>query len=128
VVPADRKAGVLLRGRYEESEKQVQLLVPSAVIEELLETMFSVRDYVVLASGGVGVAALATAALVFVLSIRLRRREIETIRKIGGARQRLNGFLAAEVALVLTGGITLAAVSTVAVSRTAGILVRWITG
>jgi hypothetical protein len=32
----------------------------------------------------VGLATLATMALVFVLSLQLRRREIETMRKIGG--------------------------------------------
>ena len=65
----------------------VQMIVPSAVVDELLDTMFSVRDWVVLGSLAVGAATAMTAALVFALSIRVRRREIETIRKIGGGRQ-----------------------------------------
>lgn len=126
VVPRDLKEGILLRGRYQESDHQVQLLVPSEIVDELLAAMFSVRDYVVLASGGVGLAALATAILVFVLSVRLRRREIETIQRIGGARQRLNTILATEIALVLVAGTVFAVCSTTLVSRSAGVLLRLI--
>ena len=93
--PRDRKSGILLRGRYTEDDTAVQMLDPSQVVNEVLETMFSVRNYVVLGSVGVSVATLMTAALVFVLSIRLRRREIETIRRIGGSSRRLTGVLAA---------------------------------
>jgi putative ABC transport system permease protein len=125
-VPTDRKSGILLRGRYEEEGTAVQILVPSQVINELLETMFSVRDYVILGSIGVGVATLMTAALVFVLSIRLRRREIETIRKIGGSSRRLIAVLASEILLVVFGGAVIAGVLTVGVSRFGGLLVRFI--
>ena len=60
-VPTDRKSGILLRGRYEQEGTDVQMLVPSDVVREILETMFSVRDYVILGSIGVGVATLITA-------------------------------------------------------------------
>jgi len=125
-VPTDRKSGILLRGRYEEEGTAVQMLVPSQVVNEVLETMFSVRDYVILGSIGVGVATLMTAALVFVLSIRLRRREIETIRKIGGSSRRLIAVLASEILLVVFGGAVIAGVLTVGVSRFGDLLVRFI--
>jgi len=125
-VPADRRSGILLRGRYEEEGTAVQMLVPSDVVGEVLETMFSVRDYVILGSLGVGVATLMTAALVFLLSIRLRRREIETIRKIGGSSQRLIGVLVSEILLVVFGGVLIAGVLTLGVSRFGDLLVRFI--
>jgi putative ABC transport system permease protein len=125
-VPADRKSGILLRGRYEEEGTAVQMLVPSLVVNEVLETMFSVRNYVILGSVGVGGATLMTAALVFVLSIRLRRREIETIRKTGGSSRRLTGMLAAEILLVVFAGIVIAGVLTAGVSRFGNLLVRFI--
>jgi putative ABC transport system permease protein len=81
---------------------------------------------VVLGGVGVGVATLMTAALVFVLSIRLRRREIETIRKIGGSSQRLIGVLASEILLVVFGGVLIAGLLTVGVSRFGDFLVRFI--
>jgi putative ABC transport system permease protein len=125
-VPADRKSGVLLRGRYEKDEGPVQMLVPSRVVGEVLETMFSVRDYVVLGGISVGAATLMTAALVFMLSIRLRRREIETIRKIGGSSRRLTGVLVFEILLVVVGGVVIAGILTAGVSRFGDVLIRFI--
>ena len=125
-VPKDRKSGILLQGRYEEEGAAVQMLVPSDVVNEILETMFSVRDYVILGSIGVGIATLLTAALVFVLSIRLRHREIETIRKIGGSSQRLIGILVSEILLVVCSGVVIAAVLTAGVSRFGDLLIRFI--
>ena len=127
-VPKDRKSGILLRGRYEEGESVVQMLVPSRVINELLGTMFSVRDYIVLGSIGVGVATMMTAMLVFVLSVQLRQREIETIRKIGGARQRLTGILAAEILMIVLAGVVIAGTLTAVVSRFGDLFVRVVGG
>ena len=123
VVPQDRKAGILLRGRYQK-EAGVQMLDPLTVIQDLLDTVFVVRDYVVLAGVGVAGAAFVIMALVFALSIRLRKREIETIRKIGGARQRLTAILCAEIAIVVGTGIGLAALLTSIVSRYGDLLLH----
>jgi putative ABC transport system permease protein len=117
VVPESFKSSVLLRGRYEEGGTAVQMVVPSVVVNELLDTMFSVRDWVVLGSLAVGVATAMTAALVFALSIRVRRREIETIQKIGGGRQRLAAILGAEILVVILAAVTIAAALTAVVSR-----------
>jgi putative ABC transport system permease protein len=125
-VPIDRKSGILLRGRYEEEGTAVQMLVPSQVVDEVLETMFTVRDYVLLGSIGVGAATLITAALVFVLSIRLRRREIETIRKIGGSSRRVAGTLVSEILLVVIGGVVIAGGLTLGLSRCGDWLVRFV--
>jgi putative ABC transport system permease protein len=100
------------------------MLVPLIVIQDLLDTVFVVRDYVVLAGVGVAAAAFVIMALVFALSIRLRKREIETIRKIGGARQRLTAVLCTEIAIVVGAGITLAALLTVIVSRYGNLLLH----
>jgi len=123
-VPRDRKSNILLRGRYQEPETAVQMLVPLKIIQELLDTVFVVRDYVVLAGTGVAIVAFGIMALVFALSIRLRRREIETIRKIGGARQRLLGVLSAEIVIVVATGLSLAAGLTAMVSHYGDLLVR----
>jgi putative ABC transport system permease protein len=56
----------------------------------------------------IGLSTLATAALVFMLSLRLRRREIETMTKIGGARATVVSVLAAEIVVVLATGVLLA--------------------
>ncbi|MCP3882931.1 MAG: hypothetical protein GY701_31715, partial [Sulfitobacter sp.] len=76
-VPYDRKSSIMLRGRYEAEGTDVQMLVPMRIIDGLLETVFSVRDYIVLGGIGVAISTAAITALVFVLSVRLRHREIE---------------------------------------------------
>ena len=125
-VPRDRKSGILLRGRYQADQTSVQMLVPLKVIQDLLDTVFAVRDYVVLAGVGVALAALAITALVFTLSIRLRAREIETIRKIGGGTRRLLGILSAEIVIVVVAGVGLAALLTGVVSRFGDLLIRMV--
>jgi putative ABC transport system permease protein len=112
-VPETRKSGVILMGRYEGAEEANQIVRPIEVMQELLETILTIQSYVVAAVVIVGAATLATAALVFLLSLRLRRREIETMRKLGGARIAIASVLVSEVAVVLllavalAGGLTL---------------------
>ena len=92
-VPRDRKSGVMLRGRYEEPGSSVQMVVPRSVVDDLVETMFSIRDAVFAVSIGLGLATIATAILVFALSIRLRRREIDinelSVNSIGSFHMRV---------------------------------------
>lgn len=127
-VPESFKASVLLRGRYEEGDAPVQMVVPDEVVTDLVDTMFSVRDWVLLGSLAVGVATAMTAALVFALSIRVRRREIETIQKIGGGRQRLAAILGAEILFVIVAAAAIAGVLTAVVSRFGEVAVRFVGG
>jgi len=113
-VPNDQKSGVLLLGRFEGDEFGSQIVRPTDVIAELLGTVFTVRQFVVFAVAVVGIATLATTILVFLLSLRLRRRERMTLFKIGAARPAVNAILLAEVigVIVVSGvlatGLTLA--------------------
>jgi len=111
-VPRDEKAAALLRGRYLADEELVQITRPSEVMDELLATILTVQSYVITAVVVIGLATLATATLVFMLSLRLRRREIATMAKIGGSRGRILAVLAAEIVTVLAAGIALAGVLT----------------
>ena len=112
-VPDDQKSGTILMGRYESPNDPAQILDPSSVMDELLDTVVTVQGFVIAGMLIVGVAALATAVLVFALSVKLRQREIETMAKIGGSRSRIASVLVAEVlvvvllAVVLAGGLTL---------------------
>jgi len=116
-VPHDERAGVILLGRYQSPDERSQMVRPREVMDELLATILTVRTYVVAAIMIVGLATLATAALVFMLSIRLRRREIETMFKIGGSRGRVWTTLSLEIAVVLLAGAAIAAGLTALTSR-----------
>ena len=122
--PHDQKSGTILMGRYEAPDETVQILQPSSVIDELLGTIFTVQNFVVAGMLLVGLAALATAVLVFALSLRLRKREIETMAKIGGSKLRVTGVLVTEIAVVFLASLTLAAALTAFTTRFASTAVR----
>lgn len=111
-VPLDAKSGVILMGRYEGDQASAQIVEPKTTVAELLDTVVTVQGFVVVALGLVALATLATALLVFLLSLRLRRREIETMNKIGGSRGKVAALLLSEIVAVLLAGGALAAVLT----------------
>ncbi len=104
VVPHDTKSATILRGRYEDPKATVQLLVPKQVISETLDLVFRVKRFFDAQSLLVGVATALLLALVVLLSLRLRRGEMETMFKIGCARWMMFGMQAAEVVIVVVGG------------------------
>jgi len=108
-VPRDRKSGVLLRGRFEGDEFTSQIVEPQEVIGELLGTVLTIRQFVVFAVSIVGLATLATAVLVFLLSLRLRQRERLTLFKIGAPAPVTGAILLAEVIGVMVVSAVLAA-------------------
>ena len=124
VIPKDEKSSALLQGRYLSQDEQVQVAVPSSVMDELLSTILTVQSYVVTAVIIIGVSTLATAALVFMLSLRLRRREIQTMMKIGGSRGSVLGVLASEIVVVLAVGVVLAGGLTALTSRFGSEIIR----
>jgi putative ABC transport system permease protein len=112
-VAHDDKSRVLLMGRYQGASEIVQIVRPAGVMNELLETVLTIQGYALAALVIVATATLCIAALVFMLSLRLRRREIETMVKIGGGRGFIAAVLCSEIVVVLTlaasvaGGLTL---------------------
>jgi putative ABC transport system permease protein len=100
VLPHDRRASALLRGRYLDAAGQAQIFQPLQAVQSLLHNIFRVSalfDAVLLA---VGAAALLLLGLVFALSLRLRRREMQTIFLLGCSRWTAARLLAAEIALL----------------------------
>ena len=122
--PHSRKSAAILMGRYLGAEQRLQILQPVDVIDELLATVFTVQHFVVAALVVTAAATLAVAALVFLLSVQLRRREIETMVKIGGARKRIAAILASEILLVLMMGVAIAGALTWATSSFAAEIIR----
>ncbi len=111
VLPHDQKSRALLEGRYLGAHEQAQVVQPSAVMDDLLGTVFTVRGYAMMALAIVAAATLVTMTLVFVLSIQLRRRELETMSRIGGTIARIRAIVAVEILGVLGVGVLLAAVA-----------------
>ncbi|MHC4947411.1 MAG: ABC transporter permease [Planctomycetota bacterium] len=123
-VPPDHKSSALLQGRYQADDAPHQVVRPAEVVDDLLATILTVESYVVAAVIAVGAATVATAALVFALSIRLRRRQIETMARIGAARGRIAMVYGGEIVLVLGAAVVLAAALTAATAQYGAPLIR----
>ncbi len=123
-VPDSDKSAVILRGRYEGAEELHQIVRPRIVIDELLDTVLTVQTFVVTAVVIVALSTVATAILVFMLSIRLRRREITTMRKIGASRLTVLSVLGSEILAVLVISLMLAAGLTVLTAYLGSTIIR----
>lgn len=123
-IPHDDKSSARLQGRYIGDVQDTQIIRPAEVMDELLKTIFTVGRYITFAVLMVGLATLATMTLVFVLSLQLRRRELETMIKIGTSRGRVVSVLGAEVIGVLLLGTLLAVMLAAATYGLAGSATR----
>ena len=116
VVPKDAESSTILQGRYVGEDELVQVINPAEVIDDLLKTVFTVRRYLLVSAGIVGLVTLATMSMIFLLSWQLRRREMQTILRIGGSRTRVASLVAAEVFSVIAGGFICAGLLAMATS------------
>jgi zinc transport system substrate-binding protein len=106
--PRDDKSAAILRGRYQDPKALVQLLVPKAVVAETLDLVFRVKRFFDAQALLVGVATALLLSLVVLLSLRLRRGEMETMFKIGCARMTIIWLLATEILIVVVAGLAIA--------------------
>ncbi len=123
-VPPDQRDSALLQGRYQAAEDVAQVVVPTEVMDELLETILTVQRFVIAGAVILGLATLASASLVFMLSLRLRRREINTLFKIGGSRLAVGMVMASEVVVVILSGALIAAALTLATQQFGAVVIR----
>lgn len=124
VIPKDARASALMLGKYLSDDERVQVVNPRHIMDDLLETILTVRAYFVTAIMVVGLSTLALAVLVFLLSLRLRQREIATMHKIGGSRRRVFCILSAEIVVVLLLGSGCAMILTAITSQFGAELIR----
>ena len=107
LVPRDGRAATQLKGRYRIAEN-AQLLVPSDVVLEILGFLFRVKAFFDVHVALVAVATLLFLALIVVLTIEVRRRELDTLARIGCSRGRIGALLAAEVGITVALGLAAA--------------------
>jgi len=125
-VPLDQKSSALLQGRYLSGDEAVQMVRSLEVMQDLLGTVLTVEKFVVAGALIVGLATLGLAALVFLLSLRLRRRERRTLVKIGGSRPAVALVMGSEVLFVLLAGLLLAAGLTLLTREFGSLAIRFL--
>jgi len=124
-VPQDARSQTLLMGRYQSANEASQIVQPISVMEELLASILRVRTFVLAGVLLLGVATSLSVLLVFALSLRLRKQEIDTMRKLGIARFRLLFIIAWEILLVLGLSGTLATGLTLATRPFGEQVIHW---
>ncbi|MGB5874265.1 MAG: hypothetical protein WBH56_11130, partial [Bacteroidota bacterium] len=100
-VPNDKKSEALLRGRFEARELPHQAVVPSKVVENLLQSIFRIKEIFNTVFILVGLAMLLILALIVTLSLRLRKGEIFTMFTIGSSRGKMAEILGFELAIIV---------------------------
>jgi putative ABC transport system permease protein len=105
-VPKDEESATLLRGRYQGPDATVQILAARSVVEELLGLVFRIKRFFDANAALVGVATGLFLLLVVLLSLRLRRPEMQTLFHLGCARGLIARLVTVE--LLAIGGVSLA--------------------
>ena len=100
-VPKDQKSSTILRGRFEAGEMPNQIVVPSMVVEHLLQSIFRIKYIFNTVFVLVGLATMLILGLIVVLSLRLRQGEIHTMFTIGSSRYKTFEILGLELLILL---------------------------
>ena len=126
VVPFDEKSKTILLGRYQAQPENLQLIQPRHVVQELILSILRIKRTLDTIIATVSVSTLMTIALVFLLSIRLREKEIKTIFRLGCSRMATSGFIGAEIIIIAVASVTLAGVMFVLIWSQSDVLIKQI--
>lgn len=107
-IPHDQKSQTLLIGRYESKKADAQIIKPVKVVNELMDMIFKVKRFFDANVVLVAISTLLFLVLVVLLSLQLRRREMETMFKLGCSRLTIFWLQTTELVIILAAGFTLA--------------------
>lgn len=100
-VPKDHKSETIFRGRFESGEFTQQVIVPEHVVNNLLQSIFRIKQIFNTVFVLVGIATILILALIVTLSIRLRKNEIYTMFTIGSSKGKVVEIITFELLLLL---------------------------
>jgi len=101
VLPRDAKSATRLKARYQDAT-DVQAIVPRDVVDEMMELIFRVRRFLDAVFALVLAATILFMVLVLWLSSRIRRREFQTLERIGSGYGTVFALHAVEIVLLLS--------------------------
>jgi len=107
VVPHDAKSATILKARINQSTTR-QMLVPEEVVQELMGIVLKVKRFLDANFATVALCTGLFVVLVIMLSLRIRKREMETMFKIGCSRMTVFWLQASEMAIILVASVVLA--------------------
>jgi putative ABC transport system permease protein len=101
-IPKDHKAETIFRGRFESGEFTQQVIVPEHVVNNLLQSIFRIKQIFNTVFILVGVATTLILTLIVTLSIRLRKSEIYTMFTIGSSKGKVMEIIAFELIILIS--------------------------
>jgi len=104
-VPDDQKSSTILRGRFETGQLPHQVVVPSRVVEHLLQSVFRIKQIFNTVFVLVGLSTVLILGLIFVLSLRIRKDEMHTLFTMGSSRSKIIEILGIELSLIVIGSL-----------------------
>lgn len=112
VWPRDDRARALLRARYDERDPgAAHLVAPEEVMQRLLQKALRLERLLLFASSLVGLSSLALLGLVVSLSLALRRRELESLARIGVSRAAVIQLVSWELAFMVAPALILTSIA-----------------
>ena len=96
----DVKSQTILEGRYRSGDGESQLVRPPDEIRELMALVFQVKQFFDANAILVAIATLALLALVVMLSLKLRAREMETMFRLGCSKGTMFWIQVSELGIV----------------------------
>ncbi len=109
IAPHDARSATILQGRYLERDNPVHLIVPTAVIDGLLQTLFRIGRILDAVVVVIGAATAVAIALALSLATQLRQDEMQTFFRLGAHRATIAQAIFAQIMLVILFGAALAA-------------------
>jgi putative ABC transport system permease protein len=100
-IPKDEKSGTILQGRYLSKDEMLMIVKPEEVVDTMLQNIFRIRNVLDAVILVVGFATVLAIVLVFALSVRLRRREIGTIFRLGCRKLTIARFIGSEIGIIV---------------------------
>tara|TARA_Y100001933_G_C18998625_1_gene563641 strand:- start:972 stop:1628 length:657 start_codon:yes stop_codon:yes gene_type:complete len=108
LAPFDKKHRALALAAYQDPAKPQQIVIPATAVEHLANTLFATQRLALVAFSLLGIAALTLALMVFLLSFRLREREMRTYAKIGATKLTILCLQGSEVIIIAVVATTIA--------------------
>lgn len=100
-VPKDQKSETIFRGRFTSGEFKEQVIVPKEVVNNLLQSIFRIKQIFNTVFILVGFATLLILGLIMTLSIRLRKNEIYTMFTIGSSKGKVVEIITFELVILV---------------------------
>ena len=122
-LPKDEKSQILLEGQFLDPKQPLQIQIPSETISELLQLLLQVKRLVNATAFVLAAVTTALIVQIVLLTLQLRRQELETLILLGSSRCMIAKLQIAELGIVVFFAILATTAVAVAIDQLANSLI-----